>query len=77
MPVEYTKEQRATLFPLGSRVRAVRFAVEPGGIDDNETVPPGTEGVVTGSPDDTGTVPVRWDNGRTLGFLAKDEVVRT
>lgn len=42
-------------------------------IDDNVTVPPGTEGTVQ-STDDTGTVHVEWDNGSRLGLIAgRDE----
>lgn len=42
-------------------------------VDDNVTVPPGTEGTVT-DVDDGGTVHVRWDNGRRLGLLpGRDE----
>lgn len=37
-------------------------------IDDNVTVPPGTEGTVH-HLDDTGTVFVKWDNGAGLGML--------
>lgn len=45
------------------------------GIDDNESVPPGTEGTVT-DVDDAGTVKVAWDNGRSIGFLSSDVVER-
>jgi hypothetical protein len=37
-------------------------------IDDNVTVPPGTEGTVR-SIDDGGTLHVGWDNGARLGLL--------
>ena len=37
-------------------------------IDDNVTVPPGTEGVVD-HIDDVGTVHVQWDNGHHIGLL--------
>lgn len=37
-------------------------------IDDNMTVPPGTEGTVR-SVDDGGTLHVGWDNGARLGLL--------
>lgn len=44
-------------------------------IDDNTTVPPGTEGAVK-HVDDTGTVFVGWDNGSSLGLVTgKDEWV--
>lgn len=52
-------------FPL--RVRAVEFGPSKS-IDDNETVPPGTEGTVS-FVDDFGTVHVDWDNGARLGLL--------
>lgn len=51
----------------GDRVRAVHFAPCES-IDDNQTVPPGTEGTVT-FIDDAGTVHVAWDNGSRLGLL--------
>lgn len=38
-------------------------------IDDNVTVPPGTQCTVK-SLDDTGTVHVEWDNGSRLGLIA-------
>jgi len=44
-------------------------------IDDNATVPPGTEGtVVKPFPvDDGGTISVLWDNGARLGLCLRDE----
>lgn len=43
------------------------------GINDNETVPPGTEGTV----ESAGTqVWVRWDNGARLALTDNDEVER-
>lgn len=50
----------------GVRVRAVSFG--PGCIDDNLTVPPGTEGTVI-EVDGAGTLHVDWDNGRRIGLL--------
>lgn len=41
-------------------------------IDDNVTVPPGTEGTVA-SIDDTGTLHVHWDNGARLGLIAEQD----
>lgn len=37
-------------------------------VDDNVTVPPGTEGTVS-HVDGCGTLHVHWDNGRRLGLL--------
>jgi hypothetical protein len=41
------------------------------GVNDNESVPPGTEGTVV-SVDDGGTVHVRWDNDRHIGVTVYD-----
>lgn len=41
-------------------------------IDDNVTVPPGTEGTVS-FIDDSGQIKVDWDNGSCLGLLPEDE----
>jgi hypothetical protein len=41
------------------------------GVNDNESVPPGTEGTVV-SVDDGGTVHVRWDNNRRIGATIQD-----
>lgn len=56
----------------GSRVRLVRWA-KSDYIDDNRTVPPGTEGTVQ-SVDDAGTVFVLWDNRVRLGVCLRDEL---
>ena len=66
---------RREQYPTGTRVRLVQFAVDntPDAIDDNQTVPPGTEGEVK-SVDGSGTVWTHWDNGRNLGFLPEDRV---
>lgn len=56
---------------IGSRVRAIRWAPSEA-IDDNITVPPGTEGTVR-RIDDAGTVFVKWDNGRSIGLTVNDE----
>ena len=53
---------------IGTRVRAIRFTIHNSSIDDNLTVPPGTEGMVT-YIDSNGTVFVLWDNGARLGLL--------
>lgn len=42
------------------------------GINDNETVPPGTEGTVTHS--DGVNVGIQWDNGRSLNLGLNDVV---
>ena len=52
---------------VGDRVKAVHFGPSKV-IDDNITVPPGTQGTVH-HIDDAGTVFVRWDNGSTIGLL--------
>jgi hypothetical protein len=59
---------------IGARVRAVKFCYRPGvdSIDDNVTVPPGTEGTVHHF-DDAGTIFVKWDNGSSIGLLDADE----
>lgn len=43
------------------------------GVNDNESVPPGTEGTVV-SVDGAGTVHVRWDNGRRIGATLTDSI---
>jgi hypothetical protein len=40
-------------------------------VDDNVTVPTGTEGLVT-DVDDFGTLRVHWDNGHKLGLTTED-----
>ena len=69
---------RKKLYTKGVRIRAVRFVtVNPDGrpvaIDDNKTVPPGTEGTVD-HVDDAGTVFAKWDNGSTIGAILADEI---
>jgi len=44
-------------------------------INDNESVPPGTEGTVR-DVDDAGTIHVAWDNGRSIGVTTEDTVER-
>lgn len=57
----------------GDRVRLLRWAVSPGGFDDNMVVPPGTEGVV--SEVNALNCHVTWDNGHRLKLLAEDQFV--
>lgn len=75
------------LSPLGceipepaDRVRAVHFAVFPDSpIDDNVTVPPGTEGTITRVRLNVGQIGVTWDNGSTIMLLTTQdrwEIVR-
>lgn len=73
---EAERAERARAFPVGARVVARRFRYDPAAsaVDDNVTVPPGTRGVVTGAPDATGSVPVRWENGHGISFLVEDDV---
>lgn len=56
----------------GDRVRLIHYSTENTPYNDNEIVPPGTEGTVT-SIDDAKTIHVHWDNGRNLGLLPEDE----
>lgn len=58
---------------VGERVRIVRWATQnvngkDTAVDDNENVPPGTTGTITGIQYD-GTRFVKWDNGSTLNLL--------
>jgi hypothetical protein len=54
----------------GDRVAAVHFHPSIR-VDDDLTVPPGTEGTVS-FVDDLGTIFVDWDNGSTVGVLVCD-----
>jgi hypothetical protein len=62
---------RKTIYQPGDKVRSVWFS--GGAINDNETVPPGTLGVIN-SVDDMGTVHVSWENGARLGALIEDSI---
>jgi uncharacterized protein DUF4314 len=44
------------------------------GINDNESVPPGTEGTVH-NVDAYGSVSVKWDNGRSIKATIDDRIV--
>lgn len=57
---------------VGDRVAAVHWSEDRSTVNDNITVPPGTEGTVT-YIDPFGTVFVDWDNGAMLGLLQQDE----
>lgn len=72
LPELERRVMRAVLTGVGARVRAVSFAPSKV-VDDNQTVPPGTEGTVD-HLDDMGTVFVKWDNGSGIGLLpGKDD----
>jgi Domain of unknown function (DUF4314) len=74
-PAEVLEHLRA-FYLEGTRVRAVQFHYTPGDwVDDNTTVPAGTEGTVADVADD-GQVKVNWDNGARLGahVLDRDEI---
>lgn len=62
---------------VGDRARIIRWATEGSSIDDNETVPPGTEGsvalVIPASSFMDEQITVKWDNGHTLNVLSEDE----
>lgn len=70
------KEQRARDFPPGMRVRLTYLEITPGGFDDTPNLPPGSTGTVSGTPDDAGTLPVKWDHGPQLGATVKDVIER-
>ena len=66
LPKEALVRLRAE-YPRGARVELVRMD------DDPRPVPVGTRGTVQGV-DDTGSIMVAWDNGRSLHVLyGKDE----
>lgn len=67
LPMEKLQELR-NRFPKGTRVRLISM-------DDPQSPPTGTEGVVI-MTDDIGTVHVAWDTGSTLGAVyGVDEIV--
>lgn len=66
-------EYRRNAYPKGTRVRAISFATDNSSINDNLSVPVGTEGTVV-LVDSTGTVHTDWDNGRKLGALVEDQI---
>ena len=54
--------------PAGTRVELVRM-------DDHQAPPVGTKGTVKGV-DDTGSLLMRWDNGRGLNVVYGEDIVR-
>lgn len=66
-------KERAEQHPPGQRVRAVWFDTSNSSVDDNKTVPPGTEGIVR-FIDDGGTCFTDWANGAVIGFTVHDRV---
>lgn len=62
---------------VGDRVRIIRWATDGASIDDNETVPAGTEGTVSMLIPEFSfmaeQITVEWDNGAKLGLLEEDE----
>ena len=51
----------------GDRIAAVHWG--PAAVDDNVTVPPGTEGTVQAYFPDVDQVWVKWDNGSNLCLM--------
>lgn len=66
-----TKDYLEKTYPTGTEV------VLESVMDDPNPVPVGTKGIVT-HIDDTGTIHVNWEDGRSLGcLLGVDSVVKT
>lgn len=63
--VDRIKEQ----YPSGVRVELIHMD------DPYANMPEGTKGTVTGV-DDTGTIHVNWDNGRSLGVVYGEDSCR-
>ena len=59
----------------GDRVALVRWGSSDL-VDDNENVPPGTEGTVEGYHPDVDQVWVRWDNGSHLNLMISHDTWR-
>lgn len=58
----------------GGRVKAIRFSTTGSSVDDNVTVPPGTEGTILSLSEPVSTIHqgqiwVRWENGVRLALL--------
>jgi hypothetical protein len=69
------RDQRRKEFPVGTRVKLVGLAQTPNGYDDSPNLPPGSTGVVSGEPDDFGSLPIKWDHGSSLSATADDRIV--
>lgn len=70
--VEVTDVSFTELFRSDQRTCEAMYPNAKWGINDNETVPPGTEGTV-GLVTDLSTS-VQWDNGSSIGITPKDVV---
>lgn len=53
-------------FPVGSVIKLLCMR------EENNPVPAGTKGVVTGV-DDIGTIHMAWENGRSLGLIVGED----
>lgn len=69
---EVVKKDRIEMFPVGTRVRLVALCQNKGGYDDRPNLPPGTKGVVVGTPDSAGSLPIEWENQTKLAATVND-----
>lgn len=67
-PSRETVERIRKQYPVGCRVELVRM-------DDFQSPPIGTKGIVTGV-DDTGSIMVRWENGSSLNVVYGEDLCR-
>lgn len=67
-PSKEVVERIRSEYPAGTRVELVRM-------DDPQAPPVGTKGTVKGV-DDTGSLLMRWDNGRGLSVVYGEDIVR-
>ncbi len=67
-PSKEVVERIRSEYPAGTRVELVRM-------DDPQAPPVGTKGTVKGV-DDTGSLLMRWDNGRGLNVVYGEDIVR-
>lgn len=67
---------REVQFPVGTRVRLIALAQNENGYDDRPNLPPGSIGVVSGTPDAMGSLPIKWDHGSGLSATADDVIER-